>query len=56
MKAIEADPQQGLTASIAAVPELGQDPAGQLAILKATAAMWESDYTRAHGSGAPGCS
>ena len=52
MKAIEADPQQGLTASIAAVPELGQDPAGQLAILKATAAMWESDYTRAHGSGA----
>jgi putative riboflavin transport system substrate-binding protein len=52
MKAIEADPQAGLTAAIAAVPELGQDPAGQLAILKATATMWESSYTRDHGAGA----
>ncbi|HVA85140.1 MAG TPA: ABC transporter substrate-binding protein [Candidatus Saccharimonadales bacterium] len=49
MKVIEADPQQGLTASIAQVPELAQNPATQLAVLKATIAMWTSPYTQQHG-------
>jgi len=52
MREIEADPQKGLDAAIKAVPALGQDRAGQLAILKATVATWSSDYTLAHGEGA----
>jgi NitT/TauT family transport system substrate-binding protein len=52
MKEIQADPQAGLDAAIAAVPELGQDKAMQLAILKATIATWSSDYTVKNGSGA----
>ena len=35
----------GLDAAIAAVPELGQDRAAQLAILNATIATWDDDYT-----------
>ena len=52
MREIIADPQKGLDASIAAVPDLGKDPATQLAILKATIATWSSPYTDAHGLGA----
>jgi NitT/TauT family transport system substrate-binding protein len=52
MGEIEADPQKGLDAAIAAVPTLGQDRATQLAILKATVATWSSGYTGAHGAGA----
>ena len=50
MEVIEADPQQGITASVAQVPELAQNPATQLAVLKATVAEWTSPYTQAHGS------
>jgi len=49
---IRADPMKGVDAAIAAVPELGQDPATQLAILKATVALWDSPYTLAHGPAA----
>ena len=52
MREIEADPQKGLDAAIAAVPALGQDRAAQLAILRATVATWSDDYTLAHGEGA----
>ena len=52
MHEIEADPQKGLDAAIAAVPELGQDRRTQLAILKATIGTWSNDYTAAHGAGA----
>ena len=47
-----ADPQAGLTASIAAQPTLAGSDATQLAILKATIATWQSPYTLAHGLGA----
>jgi ABC-type nitrate/sulfonate/bicarbonate transport system substrate-binding protein len=52
MKEIEADPNKGVDATIAAVPALGQDRALQLKLLQATTAMWESHYTRANGQGA----
>jgi NitT/TauT family transport system substrate-binding protein len=52
MKEIEADPNKGVDASIAAVPTLGQDRATQLKILQATAALWETDFTKANGTGA----
>ena len=52
MKEIAADPQKGLDAAVAAVPELAADRATQLAILKATIAAWQSPYTDAHGLGA----
>jgi len=52
MREIEANPQKGLEAAIAAVPELAQDRTAQLAILKATIATWSNDYTRVHGEGA----
>jgi len=52
MKDIQADPEKGVDAAIAVVPALGQDRATQLKILEATAAIWESDYTKAHGLGA----
>jgi NitT/TauT family transport system substrate-binding protein len=48
---IIADPQKGLDAAVAAVPDLGKDKATQLAILKATIETWQSDYTKAHGLG-----
>ena len=51
MTEIEADPQRGLDAAIAAVPELGQDRATQLAMLKATIGMWDDAYTDLHGRG-----
>ena len=52
MTEIKADPQKGVDASIAAVPDLGTDPTLQRAILDATIAIWSSPYTDAHGLGA----
>jgi ABC-type nitrate/sulfonate/bicarbonate transport system substrate-binding protein len=52
MREIAADPDKGLDAAIAAVPELGQDRATQRAILLATIEMWQSDLTRTQGLGA----
>ena len=49
---IQADPQKGLDATFATVPELARDRALQRAILDATIATWESDYTRSNGLGA----
>lgn len=40
MREIQADPSKGLDASIAAVPDLGQDRATQQAILQATVDTW----------------
>ena len=52
MRDIEADPQKGVDAAVARIPELAADQPAQLAVLKATIALWESDYTRANGMGA----
>ncbi|MEX2011565.1 MAG: ABC transporter substrate-binding protein [Chloroflexota bacterium] len=52
MREIAADPDKGLDAAIAAVPELGQAGATQRAILLATIEMWQSDVTRRDGLGA----
>jgi hypothetical protein len=52
MTDIAADPQKGLDAAVALVPDLGTDKVKQLAILKATIATWSSDYTKANGPGA----
>ena len=52
MAEVAADPQKGLEATFARVPELASDRAGQLAVLEATVATWQSDYTRANGLGA----
>jgi NitT/TauT family transport system substrate-binding protein len=51
MSEIRATPERGLDAAVAAVPDLGADRPTQLAILRATVAIWESDYTAAHGLG-----
>ena len=47
-----ADPQKGLEAAIARVPELATDRDAQLAVLVATIDTWQNDYTAAHGIGA----
>jgi NitT/TauT family transport system substrate-binding protein len=47
MDEIAADPQKGLDASVTAVPDLGQDPATQLAILQATIDTWTNARTGA---------
>jgi NitT/TauT family transport system substrate-binding protein len=52
MEEITANPQLGLEDSIASVPDLGADRAGQLAILNATVEIWHSPYTDQHGLGA----
>ena len=52
MRVIEADPQKGVDAAIARIPELATDRPAQLAVMQATIALWESDYTRANGMGA----
>ena len=52
MRDIEADPQKGVDAAVARIPELATDQPAQLAVLQATIALWESDYTRANGLGA----
>lgn len=51
MEAIVADPQLGLDATFARVPELAGKPETQLAILEATIGAWGSDYTAEHGFG-----
>ena len=51
MKEIEADPQVGLDATFAQVPELAADPETQRAILEATIESWTSDYASEHGLG-----
>jgi NitT/TauT family transport system substrate-binding protein len=51
MAEIEADPERGLEAAIARVPELGQDRATQRAILDATIETWQSPQTDADGFG-----
>jgi NitT/TauT family transport system substrate-binding protein len=48
---IIADPQRGLEATFARIPELAADPETQLAILEATADAWQSEATRANGIG-----
>ncbi|HET7677543.1 MAG TPA: ABC transporter substrate-binding protein [Candidatus Limnocylindrales bacterium] len=52
MEEIALDPDRGLDAAIARVPELAQQRKAQRAVLEATVAMWQSDYTRANGLGA----
>jgi hypothetical protein len=52
MDAISADPQLGLDATFAVVPELAADPDLQLAILQATIDAWHSELTDAQGLGA----
>ncbi|MDQ3870837.1 MAG: ABC transporter substrate-binding protein [Chloroflexota bacterium] len=52
MQEIIQDPEKGLDAAVATVPELGRDRTTQRAILKATIATWQSEYTRQHGLGA----
>ncbi len=51
MEDIAADPQVGLDATFARVPELAADPETQRAILEATIAAWTSDYTAENGFG-----
>jgi NitT/TauT family transport system substrate-binding protein len=52
MEEIIADPEVGLDAAVARVPELGEDRERQLAILEATVEAWHSPYTEANGLGA----
>jgi NitT/TauT family transport system substrate-binding protein len=52
MKEIVTNPEAGLDDAVREVPDLGQDRALQLAILRATVAMWQSPYTYQHGLGA----
>lgn len=52
MAEIEADPEKGLEAAIARVPELGQDREAQRAILDATIETWQSPRIEAGGPGA----
>jgi NitT/TauT family transport system substrate-binding protein len=47
MTEIAADPQKGLDATFAAVPDLAKDPALQRAILDATIATWKNTRTNA---------
>jgi len=51
MTEIETNAQLGLMDTIAAVPELGSDPDGQLAILNATVAMWSTPTSGQNGIG-----
>jgi NitT/TauT family transport system substrate-binding protein len=51
MEDITADPQLGLEATFARVPELAADPRTQLAILEATIGSWMGDYAAEHGLG-----
>ena len=50
MDEIVADPSKGLDASIAAVPELGQDRDLQAAILDATIAVWQAPGSASLGA------
>ncbi|MDQ3447716.1 MAG: ABC transporter substrate-binding protein [Chloroflexota bacterium] len=52
MEEIIADPERGLDAAIARVPELGEERDAQAAILDATIETWTSGFTDANGLGA----
>jgi len=52
MEDIEADPQRGLDATFARVPELAADPVTQRAILDATIDGWSNEHTDTFGLGA----
>ncbi len=52
MDEIAAEPEKGLEAAIARVPELASDREAQLAVLRATIETWQNDYTAANGMGA----
>ena len=52
MADIAADPAKGVDASIARIPELASQRDAQLAVLTATVEQWQSDYTKANGTGA----
>ena len=52
MEEITADPQKGLEAAFARVPELAADRAAQLAVLQATIDAWQNEFTAANGIGA----
>ena len=51
MEEISADPQAGLRATFARVPELSDDPETQLAILEATVDSWMGEHAAEHGLG-----
>jgi NitT/TauT family transport system substrate-binding protein len=51
MEEIIADPQRGLDAAFARVPELASDPETQRAILEATIAAWQHGSPGTHGLG-----
>ncbi len=51
MEDIAADPQLGLDATFARVPELAADPETQMAVLQATIGAWTSEHTDAYGMG-----
>jgi NitT/TauT family transport system substrate-binding protein len=51
MEKIVAEPQVGLDATFARVPELAGDPETQLAILEATIESWTGGYATEHGLG-----
>jgi NitT/TauT family transport system substrate-binding protein len=51
MEDIAANPQLGLDATFARVPELASDPEVQQAILEATIDSWVGDHAREHGMG-----
>jgi NitT/TauT family transport system substrate-binding protein len=51
MEDVAADPQLGLDATFARVPELAADPETQMAVLQATISAWTSEYTDEHGMG-----
>jgi hypothetical protein len=52
MRQIIADPQAGLDATFAVVPDLATAPDAQRAVLDATIAAWSNGYTDANGLGA----
>ena len=52
MDEIAANPNLGLEAAIARVPELASDRDGQAAVLAATIEQWQNAYTQANGTGA----
>lgn len=51
MEEIAADPQLGLDATFAHIPELASDPETQRAILEATIGAWTSEHTAEYGMG-----
>ncbi len=51
MEEISADPQKGLDAAIAVVPEIAAQKEAQLAVLQATVDMWHDPLTDAQGLG-----